>query len=470
MAEKGERPMKNAVTFILLLLTLSVSLIFGSGDRPAETGTSAIADTLSGAQGDTVSGRTGTDSAALYRSLFRTALKDSRLSDEERRLMKSLENYLGLRSEDILELRQQVIEEMPEQLDQSGRWPLVLQNIAWGAGLYGWGIPYVLGVRDGQWIVGMELMSFSGGFYFTHRYTQNMDISHARAQMMRLGSGVGFLSGYSLAEIFGLWDQNSEKAGVAMLMAAVPAGILAGDRLYRTLEPSNGQAWSLSLWGSIAWYSMYQIHVAVNPDPQYPEDGDMYDVEDFDQKQDSWEKQQALVNLLAYPTGIWAAQRYFGDRSYSFGDALMLTEAAVIGGISGFLFSDLVGIPLDKGAARVLSAGGAIGTSVWMDSYIRGYDYSFGNAFLMGLGSSCGILFNLGVGAILELQSSEAMDLLFMSGAAGGFLLTRKIVEPDPEDSRDELLSDTSLRISPALLPVPGTRRSIPALAVEFLF
>lgn len=388
----------------------------------------------------------------LYRLMLKTALKDGTVSEEETALLKTLAKELGLSADQVLSLRNEVIISLPKRLDQSGRWPLVLQNIAWGSGLYGWGVPYVVGADDPKWTVGMELMSFAGGFYFTHRYTKNMNIPHARAQMMRTGSGVGFLTGWSLNDLLKIWD-NDDKEALSILMVSVPAGIVAGDWLYRKLEPSNGQAWSLTLWGTLSWYTLYQIHNIFEEIPEtdyYDDYGDYHDTGDDDLI--AWEQRQAALAMISYPLGIWAGHTFFGDRNYSFGDALMLVQGSGLGMLYGFILADLVGIDMESYGSRVFTTVGTIGGTVLMDRYIDRDDYTFGNAFLMALGTGSGILFNMGIGTILDIESETGIDLLVMSGGAAGFWLTRKIVIPEKENNLTRNASIRNISLSPTLL------------------
>jgi|GEM_PF-419823 len=415
------------------------------------------------------------DRSYLYRQILKTALKDGAMSEEETALLKTLEAELGLTTDQILSLKNEVLASLPKRLDQSGRWPLVLQNIAWGAGLYGWGIPYVLGADDTKWTVGVELMSFAGGFYFTHRYTKNMNIPHARAQMMRTGSGVGFLTGWSVNELFKIWD-NDNKEAISILMVSVPAGIVAGDWLYRKLEPTNGQAWSLTLWGSLSWFTLTQIHNIFEEEPEtfyYDDFGNYHELGEDDLI--AWKQRQALLDMISYPLGFWVGHTFFGDRNYSFGDALMLAQGSGLGMLYGFILADLVGINMDSYGPRIFTTAGAIGGTVLMDRYIDGDDYSFGNAFLMALGTGSGILFNLGIGAILDIDTATGMQLLIMSGGAAGFWLTRKIVIPDKENNLTGNSSIGNVSLSPTLLPNMSApeknyRAFIPGLRLDIEF
>ena len=57
-----------------------------------------------------------------------------------------------------------------------------------GNGLYGFGIPFVLGVDDGQLIAASQAFMFGGGFYAAYSYTKNMEIPYGRWQFQSGGS------------------------------------------------------------------------------------------------------------------------------------------------------------------------------------------------------------------------------------------------------------------------------------------
>src|SRR6056297_602716 len=188
-------------------------------------------------------------------------------------MLKQLQRSLQLSKYQINAIESRLKISFQNVLDQSGRWPLVIQNVAWGAGLYGWGIPAVLNIQDGKWYVASELMSFAGAFYLTHRYTKNMNIPHARAQMMRMGSGIGFHYGWALTKLMKLdYDTGSEdRLILSTLMASVPLGIWAGDQLNTHWQPTNGQAWAISLASLIASASATNLHIIAEEKPQEPD-------------------------------------------------------------------------------------------------------------------------------------------------------------------------------------------------------
>jgi len=140
----------------------------------------------------------------IYQLAYQTALEDGNLNLSEKALLSTLRTSLGLSKTSVAEIENKFMLSQTPTLDQSGRWPLVAQNMIYGTSLYGWMIPYVLDVQDYKWYVGSEMMSLGAAYYLTYKYTENMEISHARAQMMRAGSAVGLRYGQGLNALFGV--------------------------------------------------------------------------------------------------------------------------------------------------------------------------------------------------------------------------------------------------------------------------
>ncbi|MFQ6674121.1 MAG: hypothetical protein ACE5GH_04975, partial [Fidelibacterota bacterium] len=135
------------------------------------------------------------DATTIYGSAYEAALNDGTITADERALLNTLKLSLDLPDEQIAAIERTGTGPDVPALDQSGRWPLVFQNMIYGATIYGWMIPYVVDAKDFKWVVGTEMISLGAAYYLTYQYTKNMAISHSRAQMMRSGSAVGLRYG-----------------------------------------------------------------------------------------------------------------------------------------------------------------------------------------------------------------------------------------------------------------------------------
>ncbi len=171
--------------------------------------------------------------------------------------------------------------------------------------------------------------------------------------------------------------------------------------------------------------------------------------------------------MAGYPLGTYLGRRLFGDRQYSFGDAAMLYIGWGGGLLYGVLLADLIGIDFwDSGETVWLMANTtAVGGVLAVNRYIRDYDYSFGQAALMGLGALAGGAFAAGVGVILEAES-EFYDVTMIAGSLGGFFLTRRIINPRLELATAGR-SGKQPRINLALQPAMVGGAVLPTLGIE---
>ncbi|MCK4667282.1 hypothetical protein KAU33_11060, partial [Candidatus Dependentiae bacterium] len=436
-------------------------LISESVNRESKKNIETEADSFLKKPAEKVQSLDSLNAIIIYRYAYKTAMCDNKIHPDEKAILKSLEQMLDLSQENILSVQNQILLTSLKVLDQSGRWPLVLQNIGWGAGLYGWAIPYVLDVKDYKWIIGTEMMSFAGSFLLTYKYTKEMEIPHSRAQMMRFGSAIGFRYGWGINTFFDFWndsdydeygEKDEKRIWAVILMASVPAGIYAGDYLFNKWEPSHGQSWSLTLWSELGAYTIRHLHHIIDNKPNEPERYDYSTWEEsaehkqWEKDHTKWKKRHTLFDLAAYPLGIYVGKRFFGERQYTFGDALMLYQGRGFGWLYGLMLADIFDIKYESTSGRLARVGGSIGGTLLLDRFIAGYDYTFGQSFLMFLGTISGMTFSMGVSAILEIDEIAAFDALVMGGGATGFFLTNSILSLQKE--RVNFLNSEVLKIS----------------------
>jgi len=430
----------------------------------------------------------------IYKQAFKTASFDKRIKDDEKAILKSLRKSLYLSKFDAKNIEYNISISEENILDQSGRWPLVLQNIAWGAGLYGWGLPYMLNVDDEKWFVASELMSFAGSFYLTYKYTENMDIPHSRAQMMRLGSGIGYHYGYALGKIAGVdFDFDSDDRGyIALLMASVPAGIWAGDKLYQRWQPTNGQSWAITLATAMGAMATSNIHYVVEKRPEEPmyfyeydpiigdpivddpyidnfEKSDKY--KKYEQELEDWERVQGILYLGAYPLSLYLGNKIFGEKDYSFGDATILYQGWGTGMIYSLMFMDMAHIDGDDSYLVGTMIGGLAGVYIYDKKLLSGFDYSIGESILLGLGTISGGTFGAGIGVIVE-GKREVIQLGGLAGGIVGTWITRKILNPEKDGMAFGKNDDIKLSISPDLKYLPNSSVSsfVPGINVQLNF
>ncbi len=423
------------------------------------------------------------DVKEVYRSAYEIAIKDGEIDEKEEAILNTLQISMELSNEDIAVLKSVFEQKQPQELNQSGRWPLVIQNMAWGAGLYGWAIPYIMDAEDFKWYIGTEMISLGGAFYLTYQYTKKMEISHARAQMMRAGSGLGFRYGWGVNTLLDLWEEEEgSKSSTLVLMASVPAGIYAGDFLYKKWNPSNGQAWALTLWGEIGSYTVRQIHHMLDEEPKEYEDYDSWEGDESEENEfwqedhDRWLKRHTLIDLSSYPLAVYLGHQYFGQKSYSFGDALMLFQGRWLGWFYGVMVSDLIGLDFEKIDGRFVRTATTIGGTLFMDRFIRDRDYTFGQSILSVLGTGSGIAFGLGTAIIIEVDDFETVEMMMMIGGIAGLYLSDSILKVKSESDSFSSVSDKTFLIIPSFQVAPKSKdyqnkfRLIPSVSVTVHF
>ncbi|MFH1212843.1 MAG: hypothetical protein V1681_02045, partial [Candidatus Neomarinimicrobiota bacterium] len=361
-----------------------------------------------------------TSTIDIYRQAYQSAFKDREISPDESNLLKNLQKSLNISDEAVNRIQQEIAQSAPQMRDQSGRWPLVMQNMAYGAGLYGWGIPFLLDVKDEKWYIGGEMLSLGGSFYLTYQFTKNMDISHARAQMLRYGSLIGLhaTSGFCL-----LVAPEKPKFMVTMMMAGVPAGMIVMDRFYKKWQPSLGQSWAITQWGELGYSGVSNLYQMFDPQPKDPRnDNDMdYNEDDpvnvrYNDKYDHWQSRRLFISALGHPLGMAIERRFYADRQYTFGDGLMLTNGRFFGLFNGLMIWDFITRDTEQDANNIdglifRTVGSYTGT-ILMDRYIRNQDFTTGQAILMMTGEIAGALFAAGTGVIFEVKNGRVMDLL----------------------------------------------------------
>ncbi len=416
---------------------------------------------------------------SYYKQAWDAAMENGKITNEERALLDILVNSMLISVDSSRAWESRWTPMQTRQVDQSGRWPLVLQNIAIGSGLYGWGVPYVLHAEDGRWYVGGVMVSAGTAFYLTYEYTKNMEMSHARTQMMRYGSLLGLRYGIGLNTLLELEaypdgdrsNNDAETLWMWMLMASVPAGHYGGEYLFDKLEPSNGQAWAWTMWTGISGLTSTLIFSAINSEPDRYNEFDSR-TDDRDNEWQRWRKQFALTELISYPIGAYFSYGLVKDKQYSFGDALMLMQGWGFGFMNTMMLQSILFDDGDEETFFMVAGLGAIGSTLAYDRMIAPHDYSFGQSTLMLLGSASGTAFGFGTAILLDVSDPEPMLTLALAGYAAGTRLTRKILDVKPDGSLAYAESH-QVSLVPTVFPAIGSHDSvtlIPALDLRISF
>ncbi len=403
-----------------------------------------------------------------YKKAWEAANSDGKITVDERVLLDIMVESLLLSSDSSRVWEQSWTPLLGKPLDQSGRWPLVLQNIVIGSGLYGWGIPYVLHAEDGRWFVGGVMVSAGGAFYLTHKYTRDMEMTHARTQMMRYGSLLAFRYGLGLNTLLDLeaypdgedrYGQDPETLWMWMLMASVPIGHYGGEYLFDMYEPTNGQAWAWTMWTGVAGVTSRLIYNAMFDYPRYTVDCDTWPYSDSSPCQeeiDRWEKRKTITELIAYPLGAYYGYKITKNKQYTFGDALILMQGWGFGYINTMMIQSILFDDGDEDTFFMVAGLGAIGSVFAYDHYIQKDDFTFGQSTLMLLGSASGTAFGFGSAILLDVRDKEPMLSMALAGYGVGTWFTRKILDVKPDGSLAQNGS-TKMSLLPTVIPTVGS-------------
>jgi len=425
------------------------------------------------------------DAKQIYYRAYKTALKDKKIDSSEEAILRSLRISMGLSNQEVQNLIAPLNKQSENMIDQTGRWQFVLQNTGWGAGLYGWAIPYVLGNNETKWTIGMEMLSLGTTFYFSHRYSDKIHMPLARSNMLGLGSLMGLNYGFAINNILDLDneddqiddDDDEKRTWAATLMGSVPLGMLVGNYLNKKWQPNYGRTWTLSLGALVTLKSLYDLQMAFDPEPEEPYFFPEYSTNENEynnwiKKRDRWEKRRGLLTLAAYPVGIYSSKLLTENKHYTLGDALMLSQGYLLGMVYNLIIMDMMNVEKEKYYRLGNIPSGLIGTYIYQ-RIIDEYDFGFGESVLMGLGTTSGMAFGLGLAIITELEG-EVTDLLVMSGGLAGSLITRPMLSPNKEGNE---YSDNSSRISltPALFIEQGSdnrkdKKLIPGVSISYQF
>lgn len=429
------------------------------------------------------------DTTQLFESLWETARLDTLVEPDEEALIQVVRDHVSLPPP------LPALAELPPELDQSGRWPLVAQNMAYTGLFYGWMLPYALGVdieKDFKWYVAGEMLGIGGAFYLTYKYTENMELSHARSQMQRMGSLMGLRAAFQVNRMLEIsayegleedeftdpYVNEASKTAAWIIMAGIPLGHYLGEILYQRWEPSNGQAWAYTMStevGASFGRNLFQILNGddtpiwdwTNPSDSCYEVPDGYggfwmecevtpEYGEFLQAETDWENRLAVPDAIGMTAGLWLGRLYFQDKDYSFGDALMIYQGRGWGLAAGAIVSDLFELDYESPQWRIYPSIGSL-AGIWLyDRYlVEGSDYTFGQSALNLLGTSSGALAGLGLSILFEMENSSAQNVLLLAGIGGGQALARKLIPPDAQASS---YSDqqASVLITPTWIPGQG--------------
>ncbi len=394
----------------------------------------------------------------VYENAYRAAFADSVITTDEQQILTAIRNTLDLEEDVLLEIHRQVAAAPTSEItfSRAGRRAVIAQNMMLANGLYGWGIPYVLGINNAPVVMGLELLALGGGFYYSWRLTEDMDIPRARATFQNTGGMVAAASIYPLVALIGAdrWkelDPNG-KLTVSYLMASIPLGIIWSDRLYQRWRPSDGQASVVVNAGLAA-----SFNAAV---------GQFLLTDNMDDVGENWLRLNSLLVSGSFLGGSYFGWKYLGQRSITTGDSYFYSFGATLGYLTGIQLVFLFEPGFKEGLLMVTAAVDAgIYTALKLNAP---YDMTTGETAIIGLGSMAGWASFRGIALILGVdQTTDAMMIGDILSRLGGAWYTFHRIEPR-RVAHGARQTTGRLTFSPAVLPSAGGLA--PGLNVGFNF
>lgn len=303
-----------------------------------------------------------------------------------------------------------------------GRINLVLTSSAYAAGLYGWGIPYLLNADSTRAYVGSEMVSVFSAFTLTLLATKNYNYGPAVSRMTQGGALIGTAYGLGIPAILG---SDNEKHYIAVPMLTTPLGALAGFNIARRGNMNESSA-ELTTFGSIIG-GLYGLAVPylVNVD----------DLSDTNKV-----RAYAGSIMAGIPIGALSfneiSQRLLQNGKSR---ARLIELGTCMGAYYGYGFVLLADPENKRPYVTSMMLCLPVGTGL---SYLITSDgnYEHGRSMLIILGTLFGELFGRGVAYLLGADSWRTLTIGGMLGAPAGTIissmLTRNLLETSKIDQK----------------------------------
>ncbi len=394
----------------------------------------------------------------VYESAYRAAFADSVITTDEQQILTAIRNTLELEEDIVVEIHRQVAAAPTSGItfSRAGRRAIIAQNMMLANGLYGWGLPYVLGIANAPVVVGLELLALGGGFYFSWQYTEKIDLPEARATFQNIGSLAAMASIYPLMGLVGFdrWAKMDPdgKLTVSYLMVSIPFGIIWSDRLYRRWQPSDGQASAVVSAGLAAGFNAMVGQILLT--------------DNMDDVGEDWLRLNSLLVSGGFIGGGYLGWKYLNRYSITTGDSYFYSFGATMGYLTGLQLAFLLDSRFKEGLLLVTAS---IDAGIYAALKLSApYDMTVGETAIISLGSMAGWASFRGITFILNLDQSATIfvvgDIL---ARLGGAWYTFHRIEPR-RVALGARQTTGRLSFSPIVLPSP--RGPVPGLNLGISF
>jgi len=301
------------------------------------------------------------------------------------------------------------------KINQEARWRTVYSSMLLGNGLYGIGVPFVLGIEDPKLYTASQLLMFGGGFYASYKYTENMHLPYGRWQFQSTGAGLGAASIIPLISVVGFenWSNFDEsgKISIAYIMAMAPYGAIQADKKYKQWDLTNGQATIIS--SSVPWAVANAF-------------GTLFLLYGDDWPESELANRANFISIYAAGIGApFLANNYFSNKSLTEDDALFTIFSFGLGFINSvYVLSILDGSSVRGGALLLMSITNGFG--YYASSMIEDVDLKKGDWRIIGLGTGAAFLIRTGIRVLISEDGGKVSQIIDMAALNAGWYFTFK--------------------------------------------
>ncbi len=413
---------------------------------------------------------------SLYIKALEHAMADSVITPEERSLLELIKTRTvhpdQTERAPQASAAQQAQQRSPSTTpEQHSRWLALYRNMLLGNALYGWALPYVLGVEEPRVYAGTEFLAGGLGFYWGFLRKPKQPYTSSQFYMEMTGLQFSLNSIFPLKSLVGRdnWERFDPERKVLLtyMMIATPLGIKWGQRAYNSLRPSDGQSIllaSLPLWGSLNGSLLHDI--IFSPERVEGEDGE----ETLAERSNS---------LFWYGSGVWA---YYSlhhkmlNHSFTKGDAYLFWGAFFEAAYVAFQLNQILGFAATGWDEEGLPTGGnpngerivnllvTNGFIYYAYKVASRYDLSTSQAAITSLGGMAGLSMWLGIGyfAGVDFDTPTARALKIISSLGGWYwALQKQIAESQSRHASglnhgNSKVSSLKVSFAPMVSPAPS--------------
>jgi len=282
-------------------------------------------------------------------------------------------------------------------IDQSGRPTFLGGAYTLSIGLYGWGIPYLLGLENSV-AIGSYLLISAGGILIAHAATERMEISEATANLSFYGSMMGLAHGIMIGIIVGDNETTGKTYVSSAMVFSTLEGIL-GFQAGKRLKLSGGGVEMLGTMSGAGLLYGWGASSLMDLTGARPISRSM---------------------LIGSVVGTAAGLLMVKDDSYTNGDVGVFRGAALLGAYVPISVLVATHVKASKTYVATAMAGGILGGAIG-NSLVKRKDFTTAEGTYIMFGAFGGMLIGGGIPLLAGAENGEVAAALSGVGALAGF-------------------------------------------------